>query len=197
MTYRRTFPQQKHHYRELPAEVQGTLGSIPDEFVSYFTSRFPHLLLHTYLAMRTCISERPFLPYYSSAEQLSKTQAHNVNIRPQPQKEPHTEQLPTHTSAPSSQQECTHCLPPVQVSPAVPAESVPSASPDEPVRPHSPVRTEQPALSAQTDSHGPTVEKSGFSCGSPTDAVRQTKSDPSEIHTLTDPPSMDKESVGT
>ncbi|KAK9535039.1 hypothetical protein VZT92_007445 [Zoarces viviparus] len=64
----------KHHYRELPAEQQETLGSIPDDFVSYFTSRFPYLLLHIYLAMQTCASERPFLPYYSTEEQLAKTQ---------------------------------------------------------------------------------------------------------------------------
>ncbi|KAG9350435.1 hypothetical protein JZ751_026797, partial [Albula glossodonta] len=54
----------KHHYRELPEEVQESLGSIPDEFVSYFTSRFPHLLHHTYKAMHSCAHERPFLPYY-------------------------------------------------------------------------------------------------------------------------------------
>uniref|UniRef100_A0A669BSR1 Serine/threonine-protein kinase/endoribonuclease IRE1 n=1 Tax=Oreochromis niloticus TaxID=8128 RepID=A0A669BSR1_ORENI len=60
----RAMRNKKHHYRELPAEVQETLGSIPDDFVSYFTSRFPHLLMHTYLAMRTCAPERPFLPYY-------------------------------------------------------------------------------------------------------------------------------------
>uniref|UniRef100_A0A669CH12 Serine/threonine-protein kinase/endoribonuclease IRE1 n=1 Tax=Oreochromis niloticus TaxID=8128 RepID=A0A669CH12_ORENI len=63
----RAMRNKKHHYRELPAEVQETLGSIPDDFVSYFTSRFPHLLMHTYLAMRTCAPERPFLPYYCSA----------------------------------------------------------------------------------------------------------------------------------
>uniref|UniRef100_A0A672H7V6 Serine/threonine-protein kinase/endoribonuclease IRE1 n=1 Tax=Salarias fasciatus TaxID=181472 RepID=A0A672H7V6_SALFA len=69
----RAMRNKKHHYRELPADVQETLGSIPDDFVSYFTSRFPHLLMHTYLAMRTCAQERPFLPYYSTAEQLAKT----------------------------------------------------------------------------------------------------------------------------
>lgn len=59
---------QKHHYRELPEEVQKTLGSIPDDFVSYFTSRFPLLLQHTHLAMRACAVERPFLPYYHTSE---------------------------------------------------------------------------------------------------------------------------------
>ncbi|KAG7470358.1 lysosomal alpha-glucosidase [Solea senegalensis] len=65
----RAMRNKKHHYRELPAEVQETLGSIPDDFVSYFTSRFPHLLMHTYLAMWTCAPERPFLPYYSTTAQ--------------------------------------------------------------------------------------------------------------------------------
>ncbi|XP_077389092.1 serine/threonine-protein kinase/endoribonuclease IRE1 [Festucalex cinctus] len=66
----RAMRNKKHHYRELPAEVQETLGSIPDDFVSYFTSRFPHLLTHTYLAMRTCATERFFLPYYSKMAQV-------------------------------------------------------------------------------------------------------------------------------
>uniref|UniRef100_A0A4W4DTT3 Serine/threonine-protein kinase/endoribonuclease IRE1 n=1 Tax=Electrophorus electricus TaxID=8005 RepID=A0A4W4DTT3_ELEEL len=60
----RAMRNKKHHYRELPREVQETLGSIPDDFVFYFTSRFPHLLLHTHLAMRTSAQERPFQPYY-------------------------------------------------------------------------------------------------------------------------------------
>uniref|UniRef100_A0A674NPM7 Serine/threonine-protein kinase/endoribonuclease IRE1 n=1 Tax=Takifugu rubripes TaxID=31033 RepID=A0A674NPM7_TAKRU len=71
----RAMRNKKHHYRELPADVQETLGSIPDDFVSYFTSRFPHLLLHTYLAMRSCASERPFLPYYSISMRLRKYKA--------------------------------------------------------------------------------------------------------------------------
>ncbi|KAM3920835.1 serine/threonine-protein kinase/endoribonuclease IRE1 [Leptodactylus fuscus] len=60
----RALRNKKHHYRELPAEVQETLGSVPDEFVGYFTSRFPGLLLHTYLAMQLCGHERLFHPYY-------------------------------------------------------------------------------------------------------------------------------------
>uniref|UniRef100_A0A8C6TJS2 non-specific serine/threonine protein kinase n=1 Tax=Neogobius melanostomus TaxID=47308 RepID=A0A8C6TJS2_9GOBI len=77
----RAMRNKKHHYRELPADVQETLGSVPDDFVSYFTSRFPHLLIHTYLAMRTCATERPFLPYYSPAMQLTQTQLqHDRNV---------------------------------------------------------------------------------------------------------------------
>ncbi|XP_053564106.1 serine/threonine-protein kinase/endoribonuclease IRE1 [Bombina bombina] len=60
----RALRNKKHHYRELPPEVQETLGTVPDEFVCYFTSRFPSLLLHTYLAMQICSKERLFQPYY-------------------------------------------------------------------------------------------------------------------------------------
>ncbi|OXB77043.1 UNVERIFIED_CONTAM: hypothetical protein H355_014865 [Colinus virginianus] len=60
----RAMRNKKHHYRELPPEVQATLGSIPDDFVRYFTARFPRLLLHTYRAMRICCQERPFQHYY-------------------------------------------------------------------------------------------------------------------------------------
>lgn len=60
----RAMRNKKHHYRELPVEVQETLGSIPDDFVRYFTSRFPHLLSHTYQAMELCRHERLFQTYY-------------------------------------------------------------------------------------------------------------------------------------
>nr|XP_045744608.1 serine/threonine-protein kinase/endoribonuclease IRE1 isoform X2 [Mirounga angustirostris] len=60
----RAMRNKKHHYRELPVEVRETLGSLPDDFVRYFTSRFPHLLSHTYRAMEPCGHERLFQPYY-------------------------------------------------------------------------------------------------------------------------------------
>lgn len=63
---------QKNHYRELPVEVRRSLGSIPEEFVTYFTSRFPRLLLHVYRAMQCCCSERVFHQYYSQLPDLTK-----------------------------------------------------------------------------------------------------------------------------
>lgn len=33
----------KHHYQELPIEVQQSLGQVPDQFVTYFTDRFPRV----------------------------------------------------------------------------------------------------------------------------------------------------------
>uniref|UniRef100_A0A8C4USS3 non-specific serine/threonine protein kinase n=1 Tax=Falco tinnunculus TaxID=100819 RepID=A0A8C4USS3_FALTI len=56
--------QKQHHYHELPADVRAALGSVPDGFVQYFTSRFPRLLLHTHRAMRVCAHERLFHSYY-------------------------------------------------------------------------------------------------------------------------------------
>ncbi|XP_019505339.1 PREDICTED: serine/threonine-protein kinase/endoribonuclease IRE2 isoform X1 [Hipposideros armiger] len=63
----RAMRNKKHHYRELPPEVQQALGHVPDSFVQYFTDRFPRLLLHTHQAMRSCASQSLFLPYYPPA----------------------------------------------------------------------------------------------------------------------------------
>ncbi|XP_075686612.1 serine/threonine-protein kinase/endoribonuclease IRE2 isoform X1 [Rhinoderma darwinii] len=60
----RAMRNKKHHYHELPVEVQETLGSVPDDFVAYFTSRFSLLLLHTHQALEQCARERLFHPYY-------------------------------------------------------------------------------------------------------------------------------------
>lgn len=60
----RAMRNKKHHYRELPEEVKATLGRVPDEFVQYFTSRFPRLLLHVYEAMEFCKEETLFRQYY-------------------------------------------------------------------------------------------------------------------------------------
>uniref|UniRef100_A0AAZ3PYE3 Serine/threonine-protein kinase/endoribonuclease IRE1 n=1 Tax=Oncorhynchus tshawytscha TaxID=74940 RepID=A0AAZ3PYE3_ONCTS len=66
----RAMRNKKHHYHELPAEVQETLGEVPEGFVSYFTSRFPRLLLHTHTALSSCSHERLFQPYYLSLVQI-------------------------------------------------------------------------------------------------------------------------------
>lgn len=85
----RAMRNKKHHYRELPEEIQQTLGSIPDDFVFYFTSRFPLLLQHTHLAMRSCAVERLFLPYYHISELLTHiTPTQSVPQTPPTQSEP-------------------------------------------------------------------------------------------------------------
>ncbi|XP_068178485.1 serine/threonine-protein kinase/endoribonuclease IRE1 [Antennarius striatus] len=60
----RAMRNKKHHYHELPSEVQETLGELPEGFVGYFTSRFPRLLMHTHAALSVCSQERLFHPYY-------------------------------------------------------------------------------------------------------------------------------------
>lgn len=63
---------QKHHYRELPQEVKNSLGTLPDQFVTYFTFRFPNLLIHTYLAVACCRDEHIFRQYYEDDFELWK-----------------------------------------------------------------------------------------------------------------------------
>ncbi|KAL4240931.1 Serine/threonine-protein kinase/endoribonuclease IRE1 [Mactra antiquata] len=63
----RAMRNKKHHYRELPEEVKNSLGSVPDQFVTYFTSRFPRLLIHTYNALECCSHERVFQQYYDDS----------------------------------------------------------------------------------------------------------------------------------
>ncbi|XP_077173197.1 serine/threonine-protein kinase/endoribonuclease IRE2 isoform X3 [Paroedura picta] len=65
----RAMRNKKHHYRELPKEVQETLGEVPQDFVRYFTARFPRLLLHTHQALQPCAGERLLRPYYYHQEQ--------------------------------------------------------------------------------------------------------------------------------
>uniref|UniRef100_A0A158P7F7 non-specific serine/threonine protein kinase n=1 Tax=Angiostrongylus cantonensis TaxID=6313 RepID=A0A158P7F7_ANGCA len=60
----RAMRNKRHHYRELPENVQDSLGRIPDQFVLYFTTRFPLLLLHTYEAVEWCADEDVFKGYY-------------------------------------------------------------------------------------------------------------------------------------
>ncbi|XP_026559793.1 serine/threonine-protein kinase/endoribonuclease IRE2 isoform X2 [Pseudonaja textilis] len=64
----RAMRNKKHHYYELPSNVQEALGSLPHGFVQYFLDRFPCLLLHTHRAMRLCAAERLFQRYYCQGE---------------------------------------------------------------------------------------------------------------------------------
>lgn len=53
-----------NHYRELPAEIQGLLGSVPDGFDEYFSSRFPRLLIEVYkVVYKYCKTEKWFQKY--------------------------------------------------------------------------------------------------------------------------------------
>ncbi|XP_029142747.1 serine/threonine-protein kinase/endoribonuclease IRE1-like, partial [Protobothrops mucrosquamatus] len=64
----RAMRNKKHHYYELPSNVQEALGSLPHGFIQYFLDRFPCLLLHTYRALRLCAAEQLFRRYYCQGE---------------------------------------------------------------------------------------------------------------------------------
>uniref|UniRef100_A0A1A7WDJ8 Serine/threonine-protein kinase/endoribonuclease IRE1 n=1 Tax=Iconisemion striatum TaxID=60296 RepID=A0A1A7WDJ8_9TELE len=158
----RAMRNKKHHYRELPAEVQETLGSIPDDFVSYFTSRFPHLLMHTYLAMRTCAPERPFLPYYS-ADQLQESLSQCAQTGLQRPTEPSFQH--PHTSEPLLQhQEPSHSK-----------QSIPSSS-NKPASLQT-EQTEEREPSTNTDSKSPNSSDSL--------SVSLMQTDPGQLETHT------------
>ncbi|XP_064180323.1 serine/threonine-protein kinase/endoribonuclease IRE1-like isoform X2 [Anguilla rostrata] len=149
----RAMRNKKHHYRELPAAVQETLGSIPDGFVCYFTSRFPHLLQHTYRAMHACAHERLFLPYYHYRGTPVQTPPPPVQTPPPPaqtppppaqtppppvQTPPHPAQTlppPTHAPAPSAQPPppSAQTLPPPAQIPPPPTQTLPPSTQNSPL----------------------------------------------------------------
>lgn len=53
-----------NHYRELPQEIQELLGPVSEGFDSYFSSRFPKLLIEVYKVLyRYCKEEKFFRKY--------------------------------------------------------------------------------------------------------------------------------------
>ncbi|KAL7116445.1 hypothetical protein ACP275_03G005700 [Erythranthe tilingii] len=54
-----------NHYRELSKEIQAILGSVPEGFDSYFSTRFPSLLIEVYqIFLRYCADEELFQKYF-------------------------------------------------------------------------------------------------------------------------------------
>ncbi|XP_002979501.2 serine/threonine-protein kinase/endoribonuclease IRE1a [Selaginella moellendorffii] len=65
----RVIRNKANHYRELPADVQQILGSIPQGYESYFRTRFPKLLMEVYKVIADhCWEEEMFQPYFSEAD---------------------------------------------------------------------------------------------------------------------------------
>jgi serine/threonine-protein kinase/endoribonuclease IRE1 len=60
----RVLRNKSHHFRELPPDLQAALSPYPDGFITYFTSRFPQLLLHVYrFVLANCRDEPVFHKY--------------------------------------------------------------------------------------------------------------------------------------
>ncbi|XP_019770362.2 serine/threonine-protein kinase/endoribonuclease IRE1 [Dendroctonus ponderosae] len=70
----RALRNKKHHFRELTKEAQDYLGDIPEAFTSYWTSRFPLLLVHVYIAMQCVAHEVTFQSYYDKSYRYSVNQ---------------------------------------------------------------------------------------------------------------------------
>ncbi|KAK9447041.1 uncharacterized protein V1518DRAFT_422067 [Limtongia smithiae] len=61
----RALRNKKHHYQDLPANVQQALGPVPEGFLEYFSKRFPSLLMHVYYVVkRNMKDEMQFRPYF-------------------------------------------------------------------------------------------------------------------------------------
>ncbi|XP_076883919.1 serine/threonine-protein kinase/endoribonuclease IRE1b-like [Bidens hawaiensis] len=53
-----------NHYRELPKEIRDVLGPVPTGFESYFSSRFPKLVMEVYKVLQEYCGEEEFLHKY-------------------------------------------------------------------------------------------------------------------------------------
>ncbi|KAK9456377.1 hypothetical protein V1511DRAFT_487277 [Dipodascopsis uninucleata] len=64
----RALRNKKHHYQDLPSNVQVMFGSMPDGFVNYFARKFPNLLMHVYYVVKDSDlrDEAHFRPYFST-----------------------------------------------------------------------------------------------------------------------------------
>jgi serine/threonine-protein kinase/endoribonuclease IRE1 len=62
--------EQKYHYQDLPDDVKAQLGSMPEGFLEYFTSRYPRLLvyLHEVVKETGLYRESIFTTYYELPE---------------------------------------------------------------------------------------------------------------------------------
>ncbi|BFZ57838.1 bifunctional endoribonuclease/protein kinase ire1 [Savitreella phatthalungensis] len=60
----RALRNKKHHYQDLPDNVQHALGPIPAGFLAYFESRFPKLLLHCWQIAKEELAHEPLIKLY-------------------------------------------------------------------------------------------------------------------------------------
>jgi len=60
----RVIRNKSHHYRDLPAAVQARIGSLPDGFLAYFSTRFPSLMMEVYQILQHYYPNEPALKQY-------------------------------------------------------------------------------------------------------------------------------------
>uniref|UniRef100_A0A183BZU1 KEN domain-containing protein n=1 Tax=Globodera pallida TaxID=36090 RepID=A0A183BZU1_GLOPA len=57
---------------ELSLELRTLLGRVPDEYFAYFISKFPQLLMYSFMALSCCARESVFRRDFYASEQLSE-----------------------------------------------------------------------------------------------------------------------------
>lgn len=78
---------QKHHFRELSLEAQTLLGEDSVTFTNYWTSRFPLLLVHTWITIQCVAEEEKFKIYYHRTHRYSmklilEQMHHYISVNP-------------------------------------------------------------------------------------------------------------------
>ncbi|XP_042207257.1 serine/threonine-protein kinase/endoribonuclease IRE1-like isoform X2 [Homarus americanus] len=76
----RALRNKRNHYRELKEEARQVFGRIPEEFVHYWTDRFPKLLLHSWCAMQCVKNEPIFNKYYDDYYNFSQDFLHENHV---------------------------------------------------------------------------------------------------------------------
>lgn len=64
----RVIRNKKNHFNDCSEELKKDLGQLPDQFLEYFSSRFPQLLLHVYKAFQIHRRNSSFKMYYNQDE---------------------------------------------------------------------------------------------------------------------------------
>ncbi|ODQ63386.1 hypothetical protein NADFUDRAFT_84511 [Nadsonia fulvescens var. elongata DSM 6958] len=65
----RAMRNKNHHYNDLPLKLRAAMGSIPEGFLVYFTSRFPNMLMYIYYVVKENLrSESAFEPFFRYVE---------------------------------------------------------------------------------------------------------------------------------
>jgi len=69
----RALRNKKHHYNELPDVTKLMYGRIPDQYCVYWTSRFPQLVTHSWMAMHQIKNEPNLAKYFDKDYDFVKT----------------------------------------------------------------------------------------------------------------------------
>lgn len=67
----RLIRNKNNHYNDCSAALKLDFGSPPDDFFTYFSSRFPELIIHVYKAMQELKKETKFCEYYEQDEEYA------------------------------------------------------------------------------------------------------------------------------